>query len=206
LKTIFTRLGAPGAGADAYLGVAFLMVAILVAFSAVGQVTAARAEESAGRLEHLVVRPFSRSSWFWGRLLVAVSVLVVSGVIAGLFTWLGTASEHAGVGFATTLNAGLNVVPPALCILGIGALVIGIWPRATSVATYGVLTWSLLVEIIGGIGALNHWVLDTSVFHHMAAAPAVSPNWRTDAIMVAVGAAGAVIGGYGLTRRDLQGE
>ena len=206
LTDVFTRLGAPEAGADAYLGVAFLMVAILIAFSAVGQITAARAEESGERLEHLVVRPFSRSAWFWGRLLVAAAVLVMSGVIAGVFTWLGTTSEHAGVSFATTLNAGLNVVPPALCILGIGALVLGVWPRATSVATYGVLTWSLLVEIIGGIGALNHWILDTSVFHHMAAAPAASPNWRTDAIMVAVGAAGAVIGGYGLTRRDLQAE
>ena len=206
LKTVFTRLGAPGAGADAYLGVAFLMMAILVAFSAVGQVNAARAEESGGRLEHLVVRPFSRSAWFWGRLAVAGVVLVASGVIAGVFTWLGTASEHAGVGLGTTLNAGLNVVAPALCILGIGALVVGIWPRATSVATYGVLTWSLLIEIVGGIGAVNHWVLDTSVFHHMAAAPAVSPNWGTDAIMVAVGAAGAVIGGFALTRRDLQGE
>ncbi|HVA03710.1 MAG TPA: ABC transporter permease subunit [Acidimicrobiales bacterium] len=206
LKTVFTRLGAPGAGADAYLGVAFLMVAILVAFSAVGLVNAARGEESGGRLEHLVVRPFSRSAWFWGRILVAVSVLVASGVIAGVFTWLGTASEHAGVRFGTTLNAGLNVVPPALCILGIGALVVGVRPRAASVVTYGVLTWSLLVEVIGGIGAMNHWVLDTSVFHHMAAAPAVSPNWRTDAVMVAAGALGAVIGGFALTRRDLQGE
>ncbi len=206
LKTVFTRLGAPGAGADAYLGVAFLMVAILVAFSAVGQVNAARVEESGGRLEHLVVRPFSRLAWFWGRLVVAGVVLVASGVIAGVFTWLGTASEHAGVGLGTTLSAGLNVVPPAACLLGIGALVIGIWPRATSVATYGVLTWSLLIEIVGGIGAVNHWVLDTSVFHHMAAAPAVSPNWRTDAILVAVGAVGAVIGGFALTRRDLLGE
>ncbi len=32
LKQVFTRLGAPGTGADAYLGVAFLIVALLVAF------------------------------------------------------------------------------------------------------------------------------------------------------------------------------
>jgi len=32
-----------------------------------------------------------------GRLLVAIVVLVVSGVIAGVVTWLGAASQHAGV-------------------------------------------------------------------------------------------------------------
>ena len=206
LKQVFTRLGAPGTGADAYLGVAFLMVALLVAFGAVGQVTAARAEEAGGRLDHLVVRPLSRSSWFCGRLVVAGTVVVAGGVAAGVFTWLGAASQHTGVSFTTVLGAGVNVVPPALCILGIGALVMGILPRATSIATYGVLVWSLLVEIIGGIGALNHWVLDTSVFHQMAAAPAVSPNWETGAVMVAIGAVGSVIGGLALMHRDLKGE
>jgi len=206
LHEVFTRLGAPGAGTDAYLGVAFLMVAVLVAFSAAGLISAARAEEAGGRLEHLIVRPLSRSAWLYGRLLVATSVLVLSGVVAGVFTWFGAASQHAGVSFTTTLDAGLNIVPPALCLLGLGAFVIGVWPRAASVATYGVLTWSLLIEIVGGIGALNHWVLDTSVFHQMAAAPAVSPDWRSAGIMVAVGIAAAAGGGFGITRRDLNGD
>jgi len=206
LKQVFTRLGAPGTGADAYLGVAFLIVALLVAFSGAALVTAARAEEAGGRLEHLIVRPVSRTAWFFGRVLVATSVLAVSGVLAGVFTWLGTASEHAQVGFTTSLDAGLNIIPPALCILGIGALTMGLWPRATSVVTYGVLTWSLLVEIVGGIGALSHWVLDTSVFHQMAAAPAVAPDWSVDGTLIAVGAVSAVVGAIGFARRDLQGD
>lgn len=206
LHEVFTRLGAPGAGADAYLGVAFLIVAVLVAFSAAGLISAARAEEAGGRLEHLVVRPLSRSAWLYGRLLVATSVLVVSGAVAGVFTWFGAASQHAGVSFVTTLDAGLNIVPPALCLLGLGAFVIGMWPRAASIATYGVLTWSLLVDIVGGIGAINHWILDTSIFHQMAAAPAVSPNWRTSGTMVALGIASAVAGGFGISRRDMQGD
>ncbi len=110
------------------------------------------------------------------------------------------------MGFTTSLDAGLNIIPPALCILGIGALAMGWWPRATSVVTYGVLTWSLLVEIVGGIGTLSHWVLDTSVFHQMAAAPAVAPNWRVDGTLIAVGAVSAVVGAIGFARRDLQGE
>jgi len=70
VNQVFTRLGAPGTGAVAFLGVSFLVVAVLVAFVAAGQIAAARAEESAGRLDHLLVRPCPRSSWIAGRLLV----------------------------------------------------------------------------------------------------------------------------------------
>ena len=206
VQQVFTRLGAPGTGTGTYLGVAFLMLALLVTFGAASQVTAARAEEADGRLEHIVARPYSRTSWFGGRLLAAASLAVAGGLVAGLFTWLGAASEHAGVSLATMLDAGLNIAPPALCVVGIGALVLGAWPRAASMATYGVLTWSLLLEITGGVGSLNHWVLDTSVFHQMAAAPAVSPNWETGGVMVAIGVLSAVTGGLAFKRRDLKGE
>ena len=206
LNQVFTKLGSPGAGVDAYLGVAFLMVAVLVAFVANGQIIAARAEESGGRLDHLFARPLSRSQWFSGRLLVTTAALLGCGVIAGLFTWLGAASQHAGVRFTSAMSAGLNIVPPAVCILGIGALVFGVWPRATSIATYGVLGWSLLAEIIGGIGSLNHWVLDTSVFHQMSAAPAVAPSISAAVGLTAIGVASALVGAIAFNRRDLASE
>jgi ABC-2 type transport system permease protein len=74
------------------------------------------------------------------------------------------------------------------------------------VVVYGLVGWSFLVVIVGGIGATNHWVLDTSVFHHMASAPAVPPDWVANGIMTGIGVAGALVGGLALGRRDLQGE
>jgi ABC-2 type transport system permease protein len=199
-----SRLGA--IGAYAYLGVAFLMMAVILAIVAAGQISAARGEEAGGRLDHFLVRPVSRSSWLAGRLLIATIVLVVGGLLAGVSTWLGAASQHTGVSFASVLNAGLNVVPPAVCILGVGAFVLGVWPRASNVATYGLLVWSFLVELIGGVVGLNHWVLDASLFHQMAAAPATSPDWTTGGVLVAVGAVAAVLGGTAFAHRDLKGE
>jgi len=76
----------------------------------------------------------------------------------------------------------------------------------TSIVVYGLLGWSLLVVIVGGIGAVSHWVLDTSVFHQMASAPAVSPHWTANGVMVSVGIAAAALGGIAFRRRDLQGE
>ena len=206
VQTVFSKVGAPGTGVDAVLGVGFLILAVLVAFVGAGQITAARSEESEGRLDHFLVRPVSRTSWLGGRLAVAVAVLLVSGVGAGLFAWLGAASQHAGVGVTALLEAGVNLVPPALAISGIGVLTFGIRPRMTSVVVYVLLGWSVLVVVVGGIGAMSHWVLDTSVFHQMASAPAVSPHWEANGIMTSIGIAGALFGGLAFRRRDLQGE
>jgi ABC-2 type transport system permease protein len=209
VQQIFARLGARGPGTDAYLGVCFLIVAIMVAFVAVGQVTAAREEEASGRLDHLLARPLSRSSWFAGRMALGCAVLVAAGVVAGIFTWLGAATQNSGVGFTTLVSAGLNAVTPALCTFGVGALALGLWPRRASVAAYGLLGWSVLVEVVGGFaaaGKVGHWFLDTSLFHQMASAPAVGPNWVTNGVMTAVGLACGSVGGLAFARRDLSGE
>jgi ABC-2 type transport system permease protein len=71
---------------------------------------------------------------------------------------------------------------------------------------YGLLAWSLLVVIVGGFADTSHWVLDTSVFHQMASAPAVSPHWQANGIMVGIGLVGTLLGGLAFRRRDLQGE
>lgn len=137
---------------------------------------------------------------------MALAILLVSGAGAGFFAWLGAASQHAGVSLPILLEAGVNLVPPAVTILGIGVLAFGVRPRMTIFVVYTLLGWSLLVVIVGGIGAMSHWVLDTSVFHQMASAPAVSPHWEANGIMVAIGVVAAVVGGLAFRRRDLQGE
>ena len=205
VKEVFSRLGATGNGAEAVLGVCFLIEAVLLAFVAAGQVTLARSEESEGRLDHILAGPVARPSWLGGRLAVAMLVLLLAGLAAGVFGWLGASSEHAGASFTNLLEAGVNLVPPAVTILGLGILVFGIRPRMTSAVVYGYLAWSLLLVIVGGIGAVNHWVLDTSVFHQMASAPAVPPDWEANGIMIAFGVSAALVGIAAFGRRDLQG-
>ncbi|HMD46827.1 MAG TPA: ABC transporter permease subunit [Acidimicrobiales bacterium] len=206
VEKVLARLGAPGVGPATYLGLCFLVVAVLLALLAAGQVSAARSEEAEGRLEHLLVRPVSRPSWLTGRVGVAALALVAAGLVAGLAAWLGAASQHTGLGFTAVLGAGLNLVPPALCVLGAGVLGLGVWPRAASGFAYGLLAWSLLVELVGGFVASNRWLLDTSVFHQMAAAPAVHPDVTSAAVMAALAALAALAGGVAFTRRDLAGE
>ena len=205
VQDVFDKLGATGGGVAAYLGVAFLMLAVLVSVVAAGQIGAARTEESEGRLDHLVVRPLSRTRWLGARLALALALVVISAVAGGFFTWLGAAAQHTDAGLDHLLSAGVNAAAPAVFLLGVGTLLIGLWPRAAPAGVYVVLGWSLLVELVGGIGALSKWLLDTSLFHHMASAPAVPVDWAQAGALAACGVVGAPVGVAAFARRDLQG-
>jgi ABC-2 type transport system permease protein len=123
-------------------------------------------------------------------------------VLAGIGAWAGAASQHSGVGFGSLVTAGLNVVPPGLSLLALGALVFGARPRRTSTIVYGYLAWSFLIEFAGGVVHTSHWLLDTSVFFHMVPAHAASPDWPGMAVITGLGILGAVLGGILLARRD----
>lgn len=201
---VFVRLGVTGA--EAYLGFALLILALALGFVATGQVAAARAEESSGRLENLLVRPVSRARWFLGRVALAAIAVALTGMLGGLATYVGAVSAHASVRFASLMAASLNMLVPSLVVLGVGALVFGVRPRATVPAVYAMMVWSFMVEITGGITNINHWVLDTSVFHQMAPAPAAPVDWTVNAVMVAVALACVALGLAGFARRDVIGD
>ena len=140
------------------------------------------------------------------RLGVAATVVVLAGALGGIFAWLGVASQDVTISFASLLGAGLNTAPAGLCLLGLGALAWGIAPRLASGAVYGVLAWSFLVELLGGIVNSSHWLLDTSILHHLAPSPAVAPDWTSGGVMIAIGIGAAVLGVLAFARRDLAGE
>ncbi|NNN13429.1 MAG: ABC transporter permease subunit [Acidimicrobiaceae bacterium] len=198
------RLGAYGSSVADYLGLTMLMVALIVAMIAATQMTAIRREEADGHLEVLLVRPLRRSSWLAGRVALSVLILVVTGVVGGLGTWIGAASQNAGISLGALILAGFNVVPPAIVLLGLGAMTYGLWPRKTGVVVYGYLAWSFLIEMAGGLRKVSHWLLNSSVFFHMTPAPATNPNWTSATIMIGLGAVGIFFGGFSFLRRDLQ--
>ena len=200
------RLDGGGGAVKAYLGFSFLIITLLVALMAAGQVTAARREEATGRVDHLLVRPVSRSRWMLNRLIVVVAAVVTAGVLGGIFAWLGVASQHVSISFSSLLGAGLNTVPAAIFLLGVGALAWGITPRLASGAVYGVLAWSFLVELLAGVVNSNHWLLDSSIFHQLTPAPAVAPDWTSGIIMMSIGVGCALLGTLAFHHRDLAVE
>lgn len=202
-QEILGRFGAPRFDAQAYLGVAFLVVTTVVALVASGQVVAAREEEAESRLDNLLVRPVGRTTWLIGRLGVAAAVVVAVGVAAGVLTWVGSVAENAGVAFPTLVEAGINTAPPGLFLLGAGALGLAAVPRLTGVVAYGLVAWSFLLQLIGSIVNAPRWLLELSLFRHVAPAPATDPDWTSAAVLVALGVLAAGAAAAMFSRRDL---
>jgi ABC-2 type transport system permease protein len=140
------------------------------------------------------------------RLGVAAAAVVAAGLLGGSSAWLGVASQHVSISFTNLLGAGLNTVPAGLFLLGFGALAWSIAPRVASAAVYGVIAWSFLVELLGGIVNSNHWLLDSSILHQLTPAPAVAPDWTSGAIMIAIGGACTALAVLAFSHRDLAGE
>jgi ABC-2 type transport system permease protein len=203
VQKALARVGGRSAGEAAYLGLSFLLTAIALTFVAAAHASANRDEEASGRLDHLLVRPVGRWSWLGGRLGIEAAILVALGLLAGVATWIGAASQHSGVGFGRLVEGGLNAVPPAVFLLGFATLAHGALPRLVTPLTYGLIAWSFLIEFVGSVTNMSHWLLDTSLLYHLAPAPAAPPRWGSAAALVALGAAGALVGGTLFRRRDL---
>jgi ABC-2 type transport system permease protein len=205
VQEALARLGAHTGGAGAYLGFAFVFIATMAALVAAGEVSATREEEAEGRLENLLVRPVGRFGWLAGRVGVAAVLIVTASLAGGVLAFVGAASQGSGVSLGRMLEAGLNVAPPALFVLGIGMLVYGATPRLAPIVAYALVVWSFLLELVGATIRLNHWLLDTSILRHIAPVPAVNPNWTSAGILFALGVAAAGVGAVLLERRDLVG-
>jgi ABC-2 type transport system permease protein len=204
LERVIARLGATGAGAVTYLGFAFVVAAGLVAVAVGGQIAALRNEEASGHLDHLLVRPVARWRWLTGRLVVGAGLVVGASLLTGVAAWVGAVTQHAAVGFGDLVKAGLNVAPPAVFVLGIGALAFGLWPRAAVGVTYGLVIWSFLVETVASVTNAGQWLRDTSPLLHITPAPAAEPNWVAAAWLVGLGVLAAAAGVAAFSRRDLQ--
>ena len=196
------RLGARKA-TEGYLGVIFLMTMVVIAVIAAGQVAGLRDEEASGRLDNLLVRPVSRLGWLVGRLGVAASLVGLGGLAFGYFTYLGMASQHLYFALPTLLEAGANIMPPGVFVLGAGTLVFGVYPRLSTVAAYGIVAWSFLVDLLGSLVKGSTWLRNSSLFTHVALAPAATPDWGADAIIVLLGVTAALIGIIAFLRRDI---
>ncbi len=191
-------------GAKTFAGVIFLVLTTLVMAYAASAISALREQESDGYVDNLLVRRVTRVSWFAGRAVLALAVTVLASIIAATTFWVGSAQQRAGLRLADLLRAGLNASAPAVLLLGLALAVFGFWPRLTAIVGYGAIVWSFLLEMLGSAFSINHWIMDTSLLHHIAPAPATNPDWLTVIGYVAIGAALALAGAWRFHRRDLE--
>ncbi|HEV7189129.1 MAG TPA: hypothetical protein VGN28_14650 [Blastococcus sp.] len=204
IQATVSRLGGQRGGAvGAWIGYEFLFIAALVIYAAAGQISALRAEEEEGHVDNLLARPVGRAHWLAGRLGFAVAMSALIGLATGVGAWWGLAIQGSDIGLWSMLQAGLNVVVPALFVVGLGTLLFGLVPRLARPILYAVVAWSVLVVVLGPSVVTNHWVLDTAVLTHVGPVPASALNWTAIGWMTGLALLAAVGGAAAFSRRDL---
>jgi ABC-2 type transport system permease protein len=128
IRDTLDKFGVQGTFLRQYFGVAFLLVATVVALLPASQIGATTEEETSGRLVQLLAQPVRRVSLLSGRLVLGAAGIVVAGTLAGLMAWVGAQTQGVDPGLARMVGAGLNVVPTALLVLSIGAVVLAVAP------------------------------------------------------------------------------
>lgn len=197
-------LGIEDSGAKAYVSVSFVLVTLALAVAAAGQVSVTRDEEASGRVDNLLVRPVGRVGWLVGRIVVSLAALALAAGAAALGAIAAGRAAGLGVTAGDLAIAGANCLPAAVFILGAGTLLHGLVPRLAAPLTYALVVWSFLLEIVGSTVGLPGWLLGMSVLHHVAPAPAASPDWASAAVLLALGFLLASGGAVALSRRDVQ--
>ena len=200
------RLGiSDPASPAAFVGLSFSFLAVLSVAFVASQVIAARTDEADGRIDLLLSQPLGRRRWLWTRTAhVGVGSVVLALVMAAT-TWSGVEVRGGGLTPAQALAAGMNLLPLAVLVAGVGAAAHGVVPRATAPIAIGFVVVGYLVELVGSLLRAPSWVLDLSPFHHLAPVPAAGWRIGPTLIFVAVGLLGMVVGTTAFARRDLVG-
>jgi ABC-2 type transport system permease protein len=186
-----------------YLAFVFLFVVVAVCVLVCTQIGAAREEESEQRLETLLALPVSRRRWLSGRLALAIVAAAAVSLSAGLLAWAGARTGGADLPLPKMLEAGANALPVAILFLGIAALAYAVVPRQSSLIAYGLVALSFLWQLVGSLLGAPKWLLDITPFAHVALVPEQPFRAVAAVVMIALGAAAALVATELFRRRDL---
>ncbi|RKS78800.1 ABC-2 type transport system permease protein [Actinomadura pelletieri DSM 43383] len=192
--------------ADGFVAIMGGLIGLMIALFASWRIGAARAEEAAGRLDHVLTRPVTRHRWLAGHVLLTLVSAVVLALGAAVAMWAGAAATDAGMGMTDMLAATLNPLPVAALATGLAVVLFGAWPRLTVPASAAAAVTTYLIEMIGPALDWPEPVLAVSPFHHLADVPA-EPFALTTALVMTVSALVLAAAGVLLfERRDLAGD
>lgn len=189
---------------NGYIAFIAVFVGYLTAAYAVAAVQSLAREESHGRAEAVLATPTSRWAWAGSHLaVIAVAcgvIMAVSGLGAGV-----AAAAVTGDGSLVweVVAAHLNLVPGPLVVLGVAALLYGALPRLLAPVSWALVGLMVLVGNFGSLLDLPAVVVNISPLSHPAQVPTEPFAAMPVVVLLAIAAAGVVLGLVGFRRRQL---
>jgi ABC-2 type transport system permease protein len=202
---IIERMGGQSGIVDAYLASCMNILGLVVAFFAIGATVRLRTEETSGRAEPLLTTGTARTRWAASHLVYPVLgsavLLALGGAAAGLAH--GGRAGHLDRQLAELVWAGLIQLPAVWVAVGLTVAVFGFFPRATAAVGWSFVGLCILLQELGPLVRLNHWITDLSPFAAVPRAPGVAIPAQPLLVMASLGAVLTAAGLIGLRRRDV---
>ncbi|HSA41893.1 MAG TPA: ABC transporter permease, partial [Mycobacterium sp.] len=195
-RDIVTRLGGSPAVEQAFIHLAFTMVAVLTSAFAISATLRLHQEESTGRAETVLAGAVPRTRWLAGYLALALTSSAVIMLAAGAFAGLTYAASAGDIGvLSTVIGSALVQLPGVWLLAAVTVLLIGWVPRAAP-AAWAVLVGFVALFLLGSLAGFPRWLQNLDPYSH---APSVGTGAFTawpliwllalDALLIAVGAA-----------------
>lgn len=188
---------------DSFLATSLVLQSVMASGFAIAAVLRLRSEEGAGRAESLLAGPLSRRRWAASHLTVSVvgsAIVVGAGGLGIGLAYAVVSSDSSQV--LRMVGASLATMPAVLVLIGLATALYGLVPR-WALAAWGALAVVVIVGLLGELLRLPQWSRQVSPFEHLPALPAESFSLGPTAALLALAAALAAAGLWGLRRRDL---
>lgn len=184
--------------------------AVILAFLSIGPIALIvagvlrlRAEETAGRVETMLAAGTSRLrlTATWTAVVTALALIVQ--LLLGFGVGVGVALGTGEVFWVGELTLAAFAYWPVIVLFGAVALAaFGLIPRASSVA-WILVVWAAIVVFLAGLLNLPQWAVNLSPLAHVPLVPDADTDGVAVAWMLGAAVVLAVLGGWGMRRRDL---
>ena len=189
---------------ESFIGVILTVIAMIAAIHSVQAVLRLSSEETSGRAEMVLATAVSRPRWAAGHLAVALGGAALMLTVAALGLGLAGAGSTGDSGMILrTLGAALVHLPALWVTAGVAMALVGLVPRATTLA-WVVIGYSFFVVYLGGFLGLPDWLANLSPFGHVPQLPAAELRLAPLVALTVVATALLVAGLAGLRRRDVR--
>jgi ABC-2 type transport system permease protein len=203
-REMVTRLGGTAAMEQAFVAVAFSMLAMVASAFSISLVLRLHQEETSQRADPLLAGAVSRTRWLASHLVIAIvgsaAAILLAGLVAGLT--YGLAAGDVGGKLPTVLATAAVQLPAVWLLAAVTVALFGLIPRFTPVA-WGVLVAFIAVYLLGSLSGSPQWLLDLEPFTHT---PRVGGDFTATALvwLLAVDVALTAAGVVAFRRRDLR--
>ncbi|SEL85879.1 ABC transporter permease [Rhodococcus maanshanensis] len=205
IREIVSRMGGTQALEDAFITIAFTMLAVGAAALAISSALRLHGEETAQRAESVTSGAVGRIRWAASHVVFAFVGPAVAMLAAGLVAGVtyGVAAGDVGGKLPGVLATGLVQLPAVWMLAAVTVLLFGLVPRFTPVA-WGVLVTFVALFLLGSISGVPQWVLDLQPFSHTPKLPGAGFEAAPVVWLLVIDAGLLVAGLVAFRRRDLR--